>query len=111
MTTSYTYVCGFRKSFRQSEMDKVMAYTEDNWNRLERQKVNKQSVLAARNHYQSGKWLLQTSIHRQRTAAGLPTFIYTLSNLFRNDNDRCYGRDRGGNQGRRKASERCALRR
>src|SRR6218665_1011858 len=61
--------------------------------------------------YQNGKWLLQTSIHRQRTAAGLPSFTYTLSNLFRNDDDRCYGRDRGGNQGRRKASERCALRR
>ena len=70
-----------------------------------------QSVFAARSHYQSGKWLLQTSIHRQRAAAGLPTFTYTLSNLFRNDDDRCYGRDRGGNQGRRKASERRALRR
>src|SRR6218665_739722 len=101
--------CGFRESFRQSEMDKVMAYTEDNWNRLE--KVNKQSVFAARSHYQSGKSLLQTSIHRHRAAAGLPTFTYTLSNLFGNDDDRCYGRDRGGNQGRRKASERCALRR
>src|SRR6218665_130546 len=59
----------------------------------------------------SGKWLLQTSIYRQRAAAGLPTFAYTLSNLFGNDGDRCYGRNRGGNQGRRKASERCALRR
>src|SRR6218665_717492 len=74
-------------------------------------KVNKQSVFAARSHYQSGKWLLQTSIHRQRAAAGLPTFTYTLSNLFGNDDDRCYGRDRGGNQGQRKASERCVLRR
>src|SRR6218665_1061957 len=63
-------------------MDKVMAYTEENWNRLGRQMVNKQSVFAARSHYQSGKWILQTSIHRQRAAAGLPTFTYTLSNLF-----------------------------
>src|SRR6218665_2537603 len=90
-------------------MDKVMAYTEENWNRLERLKVNKQSVFATRSHYQSGKWLLQTSIHRQRDAAGLPTFtyMYTRSNLFGNDDDICYGRDRGGNQGRRKPSERC----
>src|SRR6218665_1113578 len=72
--------CGFRESFRQSEMDKVMAYTEDNWNRLE--KVNKQSVFAARSHYRSGKWLLQTSIHRQRTAAGLPTFTYILFLIY-----------------------------
>ena len=32
----YIMFCGFRKSFRQSEMDLGMAYTEENWNRLER---------------------------------------------------------------------------
>src|SRR6218665_492733 len=48
---------------------------------------------------------------RQRAAAGLPTFTYTLSNLFGEDDHRYYGRDRENNQGRRKASERCALRR
>src|SRR6218665_218887 len=28
---------------------------------------------------------VQTSIHRQRAAVGLPTFTYTLSNIFGND--------------------------
>src|SRR6218665_421162 len=96
--------CGFRKSFRQSEMDKVTAYTEYNWNRLERLISNlylqQEAIIRLRNGY---------SKHRQRAAAGLPTFTNILSNLVGNYNDRCYGRDRGGNQGRIKASERCAL--
>jgi len=35
MTTSYSDVLWISKTFRQSEMDKVMAYTEENSNRLE----------------------------------------------------------------------------
>src|SRR6218665_1627127 len=97
--------CGFRKSFRQSEMDKVIAYTGIDWRDrklISNLYLQQEDIVRVGNGYSKPAYI------GRGLQQGYPLSpIDTLSNLFGNDDDRCYGRDRG----RRKASERCALRR